>query len=122
MVDRRLRLARVSNASVLHRPLTQFGPYEWYEVEETDFDSRIALLLVDGPPGPTPGGRRGAMEQLGSRLDANSVVIIDDVNRAREREIAETWALQLGLALDVIPTEAARGKQAAILSRRSGTQ
>jgi predicted O-methyltransferase YrrM len=66
--------------------------YEWYDPALiADLDG-IDLLIVDGPPGRT--GRHArypALPLLVDRLADGALVVLDDIDRADEREIVDRW-------------------------------
>lgn len=65
--------------------------------EEPDLDevpSEVDLLLIDGPPAFDPGQgtrRAPALHWFGGRLVAGATVILDDIDRAGEREVIAAW-------------------------------
>ncbi len=82
-------------AEVRHVPLTTVdtprGPFSWYDVDPTTL-SGIGLLLVDGPPGTSgPHARYPALPVLGGSLRADATIVLDDSERADEREILDMW-------------------------------
>jgi hypothetical protein len=90
---------------VMHAPLVDYHydgqKYLYYACEDKlaevarMFGGRIAkiLVLVDGPPGVIgPLARFPAIPHLLSKLSAHQVdILLDDFNRAEEKEIAEKW-------------------------------
>lgn len=58
--------------------------------------ARFSLVLCDGPPGNTPGGRYGLLPVLGHRLSPSVVILLDDAGRPDERAIADRWTAELG--------------------------
>jgi hypothetical protein len=84
-VRRRLRRLGLSDRSVAHRPLVSRGDHDWYDVGPRDLPSSVALLLCDGPPASTRGGRIGVLDVV-DRLRP-SVIIVDDTDRYAERTL-----------------------------------
>lgn len=75
--------------SVILRPLT--GDPPWYDwVPPRTYD----LILIDGPTGSI--GRNGVLRVLGECLHEQSVVVIDDVHRPAENELARAIADRFG--------------------------
>lgn len=95
----RLELSRQglsSTAVVLQAPLgdviIQGQAWPWYELEENAVPNGIALLFVDGPPGPTGRlARYPALPVLFDRLGGSAAVILDDGARPDEREVVDRW-------------------------------
>jgi hypothetical protein len=77
-------------------PLKSYGEFDWYDPAIDEMPSNFAVLLCDGPPGNTHGGRYGCLPVMRSRLAAGCTIIIDDAERDAEREMASRWAEELG--------------------------
>jgi hypothetical protein len=75
-------------------PLVSYGEFDWYDVETVPLPETIGLVVCDAPPGPTRGGRCGLAPILKDRLAPGCVVLIDDTNRAAEREIVGRWCTE----------------------------
>lgn len=94
-----------SLVEVMHAPLVDYQydgqKYLYYACEDKlddvarIFSGRIAkiLVLVDGPPGVIgPFSRFPAIPHLLSKLSTHQLdIVLDDFNRAEEKEIAEKW-------------------------------
>lgn len=78
-------------ASVKLAPIGDFGDFEWYSVKPEDLPSSIGLVICDGPPGTTRGGRYGLAPVLARSLAAGCIVILDDAQRPGEREVMQRW-------------------------------
>lgn len=87
--------AGIASARVVDSPLVDYGGYHWYRLPG-DLPQRIGLVICDGPPASTPGGRYGMLPQLRDRLAPGSVVLLDDADRPDEQAIARRWADSLG--------------------------
>jgi predicted O-methyltransferase YrrM len=72
-------------------PLRDYGSFDWYDVEPTVHPS-FSLVVCDGPPKRTRGGRFGLLPVLGDRLAPGCVILLDDASRAQEREVLARWA------------------------------
>ncbi|GII31017.1 hypothetical protein Pmi06nite_44590 [Planotetraspora mira] len=67
--------------------------YNWYGVGAFEDVEEVDLLLVDGPPAAVgPNSRYPALHAIAPKLAARSLVLLDDVERADEQEIARRWA------------------------------
>jgi hypothetical protein len=49
------------------------------------------LVICDGPPGATAGGRYGLLPVLGERLAAEATILLDDSDREGEAEVLQRW-------------------------------
>lgn len=86
---RRRGLERVH---VHHAPLKAYDGFEWYDREGIDLPTDFQLVLCDGPPGSTPGGRYGVLPVLGDHLADGCRIIVDDTERDGEQEVLRRWA------------------------------
>lgn len=85
-VRRRLRLLRLPDHGVLHRPLVTRPDFDWYDVRPGDLSGPVGLLICDGPPASTRGGRTGVMELVENARPV--VLVLDDTDREAERELS----------------------------------
>ena len=81
---------------VVYVPLQAYGAYDWYAppfpVMPTDFQ----VVICDGPPGSTPGGRYGLLPIMRDHLVPGAIVLLDDAHRPAEREVLDRWASEAG--------------------------
>lgn len=97
--------------TIVHAPLAPapVGELEWYDVEivaEAVAGYRFDMLLVDGPPAWQPGhelARLPALPVLEEYAAASCTIVLDDADRAGEREIIEAWGRDSGIALKAFP-------------------
>jgi hypothetical protein len=93
----RTRTFARNGARVLDTRLRSYGDFDWYELPEF-LPDRFALVICDGPPGQTRGGRYGLMPVMYARL-CGATVLLDDTNRESERNIAERWCAEFGVEM-----------------------
>lgn len=86
---------RITSCTVCRAELQCFGDYDWYSVPQERLPNNFALVVCDGPPGHTPGGRYGLLPQMRDRLKPGCVLLLDDFQRPEEREIMARWACEL---------------------------
>ncbi|MDY7109676.1 MAG: class I SAM-dependent methyltransferase [Planctomycetota bacterium] len=86
-----IRRHRLAHVTVCHTPLTDYGPFEWYAEPTSLLPDDFRLVICDGPPGMTRGGRYGLMPVMGRRLAEDCIILLDDSHRRREREALEAW-------------------------------
>jgi hypothetical protein len=72
-------------------PIRDFGEFDWYAIGPDELPPRIGLVLCDGPPGGTRGGRYGLAPVLADRLAARCVILLDDTQRPGEHTVLERW-------------------------------
>jgi predicted O-methyltransferase YrrM len=87
----------VRGVEVRVAPLTpHVSGVDWYDTSKLGDLKSIDLLFIDGPPGSnSPDARKPALPELLDRLSPKAVIILDDVNRPAERELAEAFAKAL---------------------------
>lgn len=85
-----LRRYKIPNVHVCRAPLRDYGGFSWYD-PQCALAGDFSLVLCDGPPGTTPGGRYGLMPVLGNYLRAGCVVLLDDATRAGEQAVLARW-------------------------------
>lgn len=82
-------------AKVLWRPLGpvewQGRSVEWYEIGDSDLVEEFDLLLVDGPPTTDGSLSRLPAESLFDKVRSGGIILLDDADRADEREVAARW-------------------------------
>lgn len=74
-----------------YAPLTEYSDYAWYSVSKEWVSEPIQLVVCDGPPGTTRGGRYGLVPVMDELLGQNCLVLLDDTHRKGEREIIHAW-------------------------------
>lgn len=77
--------------------LRSYGRYTWYQPPLERMPSDFALVVCDGPPGGTAGGRYGLLPIMRARLAAGCVILLDDMERLAEQETIETWVKEFGI-------------------------
>jgi hypothetical protein len=83
-------------ARVLACPLRPAGDYAWYDLSGHDLPDGLDLVVCDGPPGDTPGGRYGMWPELRERIDGGTRILVDDAHRPEEREALARWEREFG--------------------------
>lgn len=71
-------------------PLRNFGDFDWYELP-SNLPAEFGLVVCDGPPGATRGGRYGLMPLCRDRFALDCIVFLDDTEREGERTILHRW-------------------------------
>jgi hypothetical protein len=76
--------------------LKGYGDYSWYDANSRgETDHKYSLVVCDGPPGSTKGGRFGLLPVMRNQLSAGVVILLDDGARLDEQTIAASWATEL---------------------------
>jgi len=90
-VKKYLNRLKLNQVHVQLAPIKKFGEFDWYNFDETAMPSEIDLVVCDGPPASTVGGRYGLMPLLGDRIAIGGIILVDDVNREDERLAIDKW-------------------------------
>lgn len=85
-----LRLTRVR---VIAAPLVMHNGYAWYDAPG-EFPADFSLVLCDGPPAATMGGRYGLLAELRPSLAQDCVILLDDAARDGEQEVLVRWTAE----------------------------
>ena len=74
-------------------PLVDVGGADWYDLDRVrdPLPDRFGLVVCDGPPGTTRGGRSGLFRVLTERL-RGAVVLLDDAHRPGEAALVAALA------------------------------
>jgi hypothetical protein len=81
----------IPNVQICSAPLCSFREFEWYDAPLALMPKEFQLVICDGPPGSTKGGRYGLLPVMGERLPAGSVILLDDATRPGEVEVLRRW-------------------------------
>ena len=84
-------------AQVVWAPLRNYGQFAWYDPPLAIMPTEFALVVCDGPPSGTPGGRYGLLPVMRSRVRPGGVVLLDDAGRDAEALVAERWVSEFGV-------------------------
>jgi hypothetical protein len=89
----RLHAVRLSVA-----PLRTYDGFQWYDPPLSSMPPQFTLVVCDGPPGSTTGGRYGLVPVMRPYLAPGCVILLDDAEREQERAIARRWAHELDIS------------------------
>lgn len=80
----------ITRAKVCSAPLVEYGEFVWYDPPLAQMPEAFSLVICDGPPGSTKGGRYGLLPVLRDRLPA-ATILLDDAGRPAEAELIKRW-------------------------------
>lgn len=83
------------NSKIVTNPLKDYGKFCWYTVPLLSMPDDIALIVCDGPPRRTKGGRYGLAPIMKEKLKPDCTILLDDAYRRDELQIAIRWAEEL---------------------------
>lgn len=99
------RAQGVKNAKVLVCPITSFGDFDWYDAPVNEMPNNFSLIICDGPPGQTKGGRYGLLPVMVNNLRAKSLILFDDYVRDGEKTVVEKWKKEYNISVNVYDTD-----------------
>jgi hypothetical protein len=111
-----LKTNGISGVKVCSAPLVEHGDFVWYDSPFQQMPPEFSLVVCDGPPGTTKGGRYGLMPLMDQRLPAGSIVLLDDAGRPAEMELMRRWENEFGFESEVRESQ---GHKFAIMKRIS---
>lgn len=97
-VSEAIQRFRLTKVTVHLAPLRDFGPFDWYDAQLSELPNDFSLVVCDGPPGVTRGGRSGMLPMMRGKLAKTVSILIDDTNRAAEGQLAQKWMGELGVS------------------------
>lgn len=88
---------KITNVDIRVAPLEPHSSgVDWYQLSALSGVNQIDLLFIDGPPGSkNPVARHPAFHECLQLLSPRAIVVIDDVGRDGERDMAEKFAASL---------------------------
>jgi hypothetical protein len=110
-----LERSGISGSGVCSAPLVEYGEFDWYDPPLAKLPKNFALVICDGPPGSTKGGRYGLLPVMNDRLESGSYVLVDDAGRPAEAEMIERWEREFQFETE---TFNAQGGKFAVMRRR----
>lgn len=103
-VQKKLAKCRIGSVRLCLLPLRAFSDFSWYDVPLASMPE-FSLVVCDGPPADTPGGRYGLLPVMKKKLKPDAVILLDDAARHDERIIAERWARELGTSFEILGSD-----------------
>jgi hypothetical protein len=76
-------------------PLYDYGDYCWYDIPLDSMPRSFSLVICDGPPGNSKGGRYGLVPIMKKRLEPGCIILLDDAGREQELTILRRWEAEL---------------------------
>ena len=99
---------RFTNCHILAVPIVEWGTFSWYESEVSNIAPRdIQLVICDGPPGSTEGGRYGLLPVMRRHLAPGALILLDDAGRRGEQRVLERWSEEFDATYDIVDVDRA---------------
>jgi len=86
-----LKANEIFNVNVCHSPLIDYGDFTWYDPPLAKMPQSFSLVICDGPPGTTKGGRYGLLPIMRERFDPGMTILLDDAGRPQEADLIKKW-------------------------------
>src|SRR5689334_3088705 len=99
-----LKKSDISGVHVCSSALVEQGDFAWYSPPLDRMPKQFSLVICDGPPGSTKGGRYGLLPVMGNRLPLGSIILADDAGRPDEARLIKRWESEAGFQTELIKT------------------
>jgi len=86
---------KLDEVRLVTKPLKDYGEFVWYDPPMEMLPDAIRVVVCDGPPSRTRGGRYGLVPVTKSRMQKGCTILLDDAGRVNEQDIAELWQHEL---------------------------
>lgn len=100
-VNASMRAHGIEGPTVHSAPLRNYGEYDWYDTQLASLPSDVRLVVCDGPPSSTRGGRSGMIPVLKTKLATGCVILLDDVIRDAESQLVRDWIRDYGATANI---------------------
>lgn len=90
-----LQKLQITSVHMMVSPLKSFGDVAWYDPPLNAMPDKFSIVVCDGPPACTPGGRYGLLPIMKEKLTPGCLILLDDADRKEERSIGMRWAEEL---------------------------
>jgi predicted O-methyltransferase YrrM len=97
LTRRALKRQGIGCVTVIVAQLRNYGAFMWYDPPRSELPSDFSLVVCDGPPHTTQGGRYGLLPVLYAHLEAGGEILLDDVARDEDRRILDRWISEFGV-------------------------
>jgi predicted O-methyltransferase YrrM len=93
---------RVGSVTLCLAPIRDYGEFSWYEAPRESLPASFEVVICDGPPRYTPGGRYGLLPVMRDRISRGALILLDDAGRPDERAIAKRWSAECGATCSIL--------------------
>jgi hypothetical protein len=98
-VAERLRAHAIPGVTLCQVSLRSYGDFSWYDPPLDQMPTAFSLVICDGPPNKTPGGRYGLIPVMRDRLAPEWRILLDDANSAKRTGTLDRWAAEPGVTI-----------------------
>lgn len=93
-VQARLDQQGIRSVDLHVAPLQSYGAFDWYHAPVADVAEPFTVVICDGPPGATVGGRYGLLPVMAPNLGAGCLILVDDGARDAEQAMVRRWVAE----------------------------
>ena len=101
-VRKQLARFKIDSVTLVCDPLKDYGEFVWYDMSNAPDVHGYTMVICDGPPGTTKGGRYGLVPIMREKLRSGAQILLDDAGRAEEQEIAARWQTEMPATCEFI--------------------
>jgi predicted O-methyltransferase YrrM len=101
-VKRYLNKFKLDSVVLCANSLKDYGNFCWYDAPLESMPDSFFLVVCDGPPADTKGGRYGLVPIMRERLKPGCIILLDDADREEELAIARRWQAEIGASLEIL--------------------
>jgi hypothetical protein len=94
-VNSHLKKYQIDAVKHCTQDLKDYGDYCWYNPPLEAMPQSFSLIICDGPPSNTKGGRYGLVPLMRDRIKSGCIILLDDAGRKREAAIVRRWEEEL---------------------------
>jgi hypothetical protein len=91
----------IESVNLCVNELCNYDDFCWYDPSLSQMPNNFSLVVCDGPPGETRGGRYGLLPIMRNKLTSGCVILLDDAGRSQERETLSRWAQEAGIDYEI---------------------
>jgi hypothetical protein len=94
----------IPEVHLLLAPLENYGAFTWYS-PKVPLPANFDLVVCDGPPSETQGGRYGMLPVMRNRIDERTMILLDDAERPSEHQVLRQWQDDAAVMIAVRETQ-----------------
>lgn len=90
-VNNYLTKLNLTNVRIQVVRIVDYDGYHWYDIKKSDIPTTFDMVICDGPPAQTQGGRYGLIPIMNMYFSKGTKILMDDTVRDDERVIIKKW-------------------------------
>ena len=85
--------------------MRDYGDFCWYDISFSKLIKKYRLVICDGPPAQTRGGRFGLIPLMKDKFGRGTIILLDDATREGENRIINDWKKIVPMKIKLSQTE-----------------